>query len=284
MHYAGLRRTAEAGPILAWRPYMNCHALLKLSRAYIAVCLLACNAKDGTLLWPPASSGTGGFGGSSAAGAATDGGGPSAGGSSGGTPPTERDAGPQPLPNGVADADAGPLDCGGTPFFSYVEASGVCNDNCRVCAIAVEVSRVATYWMIPDARCPCPDPRDYFLERDAGASGRPPTSCNPRGNYLTRAGAQLSCGVDAGSCNVCVQGSTAQAGPQAWSVTRTGCDCPEPIDECGGYPGLSEAEATGVCAGVPDCHVCVQETNAAGTPTLWMAHACGCPDAYARPD
>lgn len=237
---------------------------------------LGCNGQDGTQLTPGNRGGTGGSTGSLAGSSGASGqgsGGSGVAGSAAGTGGA----------SGGAGGDAGVQACTGTPWSSFIEARGICGEDCRVCAVDIVDNQPVHYFTLFGAGCGCPATAPDWP--DAGVSG-PPPACSARGGFLTEEQALSSCagdGGDAGACRSCREDNSGAMPARSWSVTRAECECPTTLGyECGSYPNLSEAEATTMCTGLTDCRVCVQQLDPAGTPELWMAHACGCPAPYRR--
>lgn len=140
---------------------------------------------------------------------------------------------------------------------TFSEATARCVEGCVLCVESEVDGRAWTYSVSNDDNCVCSAPARVTLA-DAGAVG--PAS-------LADGDAGLG-DVDAGV-----------AATSAPSQSEAGVAAPA-SDGCHSRLHLTRSQARAQCDDWNDCHVCVERVDYDGDPRSYLAHQCGCPDAY----
>lgn len=145
-----------------------------------------------------------------------------------------------------------------------------CGDDCVLCVESESDGRAASYSVSHDDNCVCRPPRRSSLPDAGSQTEESSTPAAPDSGVRQR--------IDGGHTTSVDDGGHSGVGESRDSGARD--DTSPGGAGCLSRLHLTKAQARTQCSDWEDCHVCVERVDFDGDARSYMAHQCGCPDAY----
>jgi hypothetical protein len=161
---------------------------------------------------------------------------------------------------------------------SFTSATERCGVDCTLCVETEVDERALTYFVSHENNCVCAAPKQHRTP-DAGR-----VAPEAQASYSQARQSDTTSAADAspqapgdGGRGASVSDAGSGGSPHAADSGVIGAPGP---DGCHSRLHLTKSEARAQCTEWDDCHVCIERVDIEGDARSYMAHQCGCPDAY----